>query len=252
MKYGGNTACVEIRCGNQVLIFDAGSGLRQLGHALANERPGQIHLFLSHYHIDHIMGLPFFAPLYSAECAMSLWGAYSEAECDVEHALRRLMSEPLFPVQLGDLRARLKFQDFRSGETLNPSPDITIRTTPLRHPGGATGYRVEYGGKCVAYLSDMEFPEGAIDAGVLALAYSSDLVILDTTYTDQELPLHAGWGHASWQQGVRLASLSKAKRLCLFHHDPSHDDVFMDAVAKEVNAARPGTIVAYEGLCIHV
>ena len=251
LKYGGNTACIEIRCGQQILIFDAGTGIRLLGQFLEREHGfADINLFLSHYHIDHIMGLPFFAPLYSTEYAVSLWGAHSEPKRSVELALRKLMNEPLFPVQIGDLRARLEFRDFRAGDTLKPSPDIAILTAPLHHPGGATGYRIEYAGKNIAYLSDTEFPDGVIDPGILALARNADLVVLDTTYTDQELPIHRGWGHASWQQGVQLANRAKAKRLCLFHHDPSHDDAFMDTLAKEADGARSGTIVAYEGLRI--
>jgi phosphoribosyl 1,2-cyclic phosphodiesterase len=248
-RYGGNTACVEIRCGEQVLIFDAGTGIRHLGNALTEERRfARIDLFLSHYHIDHLLGLPFFAPLYSAEYAVSLWGAHSEPARGVEYALRRLMSEPLLPIQLGDFRAQLEFRDFRPGETLTPRPDITIRSAPLRHPGGATGYRIDYAGRSVAYLTDTELPNGKIDPAIIALAQNTDLVILDCTYTDEELPFHLGWGHASWQQGVHLANISNTKRLCLFHHEPKHDDAFMDAVARAADAARPGTIVSYEGL----
>jgi len=251
LKYGGNTACVEIRCGERILIFDAGSGIRQLGQSLASERRStQFDLFFSHYHIDHIMGLPFFAPLYSSDCAVTLWGARTSPGHGIEQALNGLMNEPLFPVRLGDLQARVTIRDFHAGETLKPEPDIALRTADLHHPGGATGYRVEYAGKSIAYLSDTELPDGTIAPGILAMAHDADLLILDCTYTDQELPLHRGWGHASWQQGVKLANASNAKRLCLFHHDPGHDDAFMDAVANEATAARLGTTVASEGMSI--
>jgi phosphoribosyl 1,2-cyclic phosphodiesterase len=251
LRYGGNTACVEIRCGEHLLILDAGTGLRQLGDALAKESQSmEIDIFLSHCHIDHIIGLPFFAPLYRTERAVSLWGGRLESAIDIEQALRRLMSHPLFPIQVGDFCAQLKFRDFRAGETLTPRAGITVRTAPLRHPGGATGYRIEYAGRSVAYLTDTEFPDGVIDPAILSLAHSSDLVILDSTYTDEELRLHRGWGHASWQQGIQLANISNTKQLCLFHHDPRHNDAFMDAVAKAAEAARAGTIVAYEGLRI--
>jgi phosphoribosyl 1,2-cyclic phosphodiesterase len=251
LRYGGNTACVEIRCGEHVLIFDAGTGIRQLGELLTKDaRAPEVDLFLSHYHLDHILGLPFFAPLHVAECTVTLWGGLHDPGTRVEHVLRRLMSDPLFPVPVRDLPAKIVYQDFCVAEILSPRHGITIRTAPLCHPGGATGYRIDYAGRSVAYLTDTEFPNGTIDAAVLALADNADLVILDCSYTDEELPAHLGWGHASWQQGIQLANKANTKQLCLFHHDPSHNDAFMDAVAKAADLARPGTIVASEGLKI--
>ncbi len=251
VRYGGNTACVEIRCGEHILIFDAGTGIRQLGDALVSEsRTMEVDLFFSHCHIDHIIGLPFFAPLYLTEQTVSLWAGHLGPEIAIDHALRRLMSYPLFPIQVEAFRANVKFRNFSAGDTLTPRPGITVRTAPLHHPDGATGYRIDYAGRSVAYLTDTEFPDVLIDPAILALAQNSDLVILDATYTDDELPTHIGWGHASWQQGVKLVNMAGAKALCLFHHDLDHDDTFMDAVAKAADAARPGTIVAYEGLRI--
>jgi len=249
IKYGGNTACVEVRCSGHLLILDAGTGIRPLGDALIKDgRTVDVDLFLSHYHIDHILGLPFFAPLHIAGTAVTLWGGHINHAAGIEHTLRKLMSDPLFPVPLGDLAARLEFRNFRASETLSPRDGITINTAPLRHPGGATGYRIDYAGRSVAYLTDTEFLDGVIDATVVALARRADLVILDSSYTDAELRLRRGWGHASWEQGIQLANMSNAKQLCLFHHDPSHDDAFMDAIAEAADAARPGTIVAREGL----
>jgi phosphoribosyl 1,2-cyclic phosphodiesterase len=123
-----------------------------------------------------------------------------------------------------------------------------LRTAPLNHPGGAIGYRIEYGGQSVAYITDVELGSGTIDPAVLALAKDAALVILDTTYTDEELPDHVGWGHSTWQQGVRLANAAAAKQLCLFHHDADHDDAMMDNIKTAAEAARPGTIVAREGM----
>ena len=253
MRYGGNTACVEVRCGEHILVLDAGTGIRQLGNTLVNERRIlEVDLFLSHCHIDHMVGLPFFAPLSLSGQTVSLWAGQLEPKITIEHVVRRFMSYPLFPVQIETFPANIKFRDFRPGDTLTPRPGITVRTAPLHHPGGATGYRIDYAGRNVAYLTDMEFPDGLIDPVILALAQNSDLVILDSTYTDDELPLHVGWGHASWQQGVKFANMANAKKLCLFHHDPDHDDAFMDAIAKAADAARPGTIVAYDGLQINM
>ena len=251
LKYGGNTACVEIRCGEHILVFDAGTGIRRLGDVLAKDpQRTDIDLFLSHYHIDHVIGFPFFKPLHMAEYAVTVWGANGHPTKDVEQGLRRLISEPLFPVSLVDLRAQLRFRNFRPSEILRPRPGVTIRTAPLCHPGGATGYRIEYAGRSVAYLTDTEFPDGVFEPAILALADRADLIILDCSYTTDELALHVGWGHASWEQGVRLADMTSAKQLCLFHHDPDHDDGFMDTIAQAAEAARPGTTVACEGLRI--
>jgi phosphoribosyl 1,2-cyclic phosphodiesterase len=127
-----------------------------------------------------------------------------------------------------------------------------LRTAALNHPGGATGYRIDYGGRSVAYITDIECGDGSLDPAVMALVRGASLVIVDTMYTDEELPSKMGWGHSSWQQGVRLAEEAAAGQLCLFHHDPEHDDASLDGIAREADAARPGTIVASEGLVIEV
>jgi phosphoribosyl 1,2-cyclic phosphodiesterase len=248
-RYGGNTSCVEVRCGDHVLIFDAGTGIRPLGHTLAKSSPNaDVDIFISHCHIDHLVGLPFFAPLFVKQQVVRVWAGHLQPKCSLHDAVRKLMSFPLFPVQTEDLPARIEFRDFRAGETITPRPDVALRTVALDHPGGATGYRVECGGRAVAYLTDTDVGYGTIDPALLALAQGASLVILDTTYTDEEMPSHVGWGHSSWQQGIRLADAAGAGRLCLFHHDPEHDDRFMDSVAAAADAARPGTIVAREGL----
>lgn len=251
VRYGGNTACVEIRCGDNVLIFDAGTGLRPLGQALLREgKIGDVDLFLSHGHIDHVVGLPFFAPLLKESDRLRLWAGNFRPIGGVAAAVGRLMSYPLFPIELGMLAGAIEFKDFHAGDALEPRADLRLRTAPLNHPGGATGYRVEYAGRSVAYLTDTDCENRSLDDGMEELARGADLLILDATYTDHELPAHRGWGHASWQEGVRLADAAGAKRLCLFHHAPDHDDSIMDGIAIAAEAARPGTIVAREGLQI--
>jgi phosphoribosyl 1,2-cyclic phosphodiesterase len=253
IRYGGNTCCVEVRCAESVLIFDAGSGLRPLGDALRKDgKIGDTDLFLSHGHLDHVMGLPFFAPLLKRGERLRVWGGSFQAIGGVKAACAALMSHPLFPIDLEMLSGSIEFNDFRAGDTLEPRPDVRIRTAPLRHPGGAIGYRLEYAGRALAYVTDTEKADGSYDAGILALAESADLVIVDATYTDDELPAHRGWGHSSWQQGVELATAAGAKRLCLFHHDPARDDERMDAIAAAAEAQLPGAIVAREGLHIEL
>ena len=251
LRYGGNTPCVEVRCGDHTLIFDAGTGIRPLGDALVQAaNTSDFDIFLSHGHIDHVIGLPFFAPLFVNDQVVRVWAGNLQPAGGVREAVRKLMSFPFFPLQVDALHAELEFHDFRAGETLTPRPGIVLRTAALNHPGGAIGYRIEYGGRSIAYVTDIELGDGPIDPGLLALTKDAALVILDTTYTDEELPAHVGWGHSTWQQGLRLAKAANAGRLCLFHHDPDHDDSFMDRVGAAAEAARPGTIVAREGLRI--
>jgi phosphoribosyl 1,2-cyclic phosphodiesterase len=249
--YGGNTSCVEVRCGSNTLIFDAGTGIRALGNALVREtHTPDYDIFLSHGHIDHVVGLPFFAPLFVTGQLVRVWAGNLRPTGGVHEAVRKLMSFPLFPLQVDALHAEIEFHDFDAGDVLNPHPDVTLRTAALHHPGGAIGYRIEYGGRSIAYVTDIELGDGPLDPAVLALTKDAGLLILDTTYTNEELPTHAGWGHSSWQQGIRLANAARVGQLCLFHHDPEHEDAFMHQIKADAAAARPGTVVASEGMRI--
>lgn len=253
VRYGGNTSCVEVKCGDHRLVFDAGSGLRVLGLALADE-PGSsdIDLFLSHSHIDHVIGLPFFVPAFVKGNRLRLWAGNLKAAGGVQETVRKLMSYPLFPIEIEAAQGKIEFNDFEPGDILTPRPGIKVMTTALNHPGGATGYRVEYGGRAMAYITDTELSADAMDPALLELARDASIVIIDTTYTDEELPEHVGWGHSSWQQAVRLANEAGVGKLYLFHHDPEHDDDEMDRIAAAAAKARPGTVVAREGLSIDI
>jgi phosphoribosyl 1,2-cyclic phosphodiesterase len=251
VRYGGNTSCVEIRCGRHLLIFDGGSGLRQLGNTLvASGRPVDLDLFYSHTHFDHVVGLPFFAPAYSAGNRVRFWAGHLKPALDIKTVLEKTMSAPLFPVPIDIFEARLDFRDFVAGETLTPHTGVKLVTAPLNHPDGATGYRVEFGGKSVAYITDTEHHAGQSDPNVLTLMHHADVAIYDCTYTDEEYPRHRHWGHSTWEEGVRLAKQAHVKQLVIFHHDPSHTDSIMDQIATDAAKARPGTVVAHEGLVL--
>ena len=253
VRYGGNTSCVEVKCGDRRLVFDAGSGLRMLGLALADEPgPVDIDLFLSHCHIDHLIGLPFFVPAFVTGNWLRLWAGNLKAAGGVQETVRKLVSYPLFPIEIEAAQGKIEFNDFTPGDVLTPRPNINVMTTALNHPGGATGYRVEFGGRAMAYITDTELGADAIDPALLELARDASIVIIDTTYTDEELPEHVGWGHSSWQQAVRLANEAGVGKLYLFHHDPEHDDDEMDRIAAAAAKARSGTVVAKEGLSIEI
>lgn len=250
-RYGGNTACVEIRCGDRLIILDAGSGLRPFGLTLLGTAV-DADLFFSHCHLDHIWGLPFFKPCYVPETRLCLWAGHLLPRYHLRDMLKRLMDEPLFPGGLDLFKAQIDFRDFRCGETLHPRPEITLRTAPLNHPNRATGYRIEHGGHAMAYVTDTEHVPGTLDENVLALARDADLMIYDSTYSDEEYPAHAGRGHSTWQQGLRLADAAGARRLAIFHHNPVRDDAALDRLSEQVERMRPGTVVAAEGLVLRL
>ncbi|HZP79388.1 MAG TPA: MBL fold metallo-hydrolase [Pseudolabrys sp.] len=250
LRYGGNTACIEVRCGDHLVVLDGGSGLRALGEAVAPNAALDADILFSHFHLDHVIGLPFFRPAYDPSTRLRLWSAPSISGETLAEVLPRLMSTSLFPVSTASLKAALDFRTFQRGDVLALNAAIRVRTAALNHPGGATGYRIEHGGKAIVYVSDVEHYDGAIDPQIAALAADADLLVYDANYTDAEYAQHVGWGHSTWKEAVRLADAAKVKQLALFHHDPSHGDAMMDQIGAAAGAARPGTFVAREGASV--
>ncbi len=250
MRYGGNTSCLEVMCGDKLFIFDAGTGVHELGARLGDPEKLEADVFFSHTHFDHICGFPFFRPAFKPENELRIWAGHLLPERTVREVLIYLMMDPLFPVPIDTMRAKMSFCDFVAGDTLTPQDGVTVRTAELNHPNGATGYRVEYDGRSICYVTDTEHVPDKLDKKILELIDGADVFIYDSTYTDQEYPDHVNWGHSTWQEGVRLANEAKVKSFVVFHHDPDHDDNFMDGVAADVARARPGSIVAQEGMTL--
>lgn len=251
LRYGGNTSCLEVRCGERLLILDAGTGMRYLGNALS-EQGGRIDadLLLTHTHYDHIGGLPFFRPMFVPENCFRVWAGHLLPDYTVHQALDDMMVAPLFPVPLGILRAQIEFNDFHAGESLALGDDIEVRTAALNHPNGATGYCIGFGGKSICYVTDTEQLNDGLDQNVLGLAQGADIFIYDCSFTAEEYPDRVGWGHSTWQEGVRLSEAAGVGTFVVFHHDPDHDDAFMDEVSRQVLARRPASVVARDGMVL--
>jgi phosphoribosyl 1,2-cyclic phosphodiesterase len=248
--YGGNTSCIEVSAGDHKIILDAGTGLRELGRKLLADGVKKADLLLTHTHWDHINGFPFFTPAFSQDFELEIRGGHLRGRGGIRAALEGQMAQPMFPVPLEQLHADMEFHDFDSGDSFQLGDDILVKTAPLNHPNGATGYRIEYAGKAMCYVTDTEHIPGSPDENILELIAGADIVIYDSTYTDDEFPAHVGWGHSTWQEGVRLCQQAGAKKLAIFHHDPDHEDDFMAKVEEEAKATWDGALVAREGMTI--
>jgi phosphoribosyl 1,2-cyclic phosphodiesterase len=246
LGYGGNTACVEIRLSNNDLfIFDAGTGIRELGLALHSQAgmPRHIHILFSHFHWDHIQGLPFFGPLYDSNCSITFYSTCYTGP--LRESLAAQMAGPYFPVNFEAASAKKNFVEL--GEAPLAVGDLTIRTFPMNHPQGAGGYRIESSGASVVYAPDREHGHEELDARLRECARDADILIHDAQYTPEEYQRFQGWGHSTWQEAVSVARESKAKQLVLFHHDPSHDDAAVSAIEENARACFANTIAAREG-----
>jgi phosphoribosyl 1,2-cyclic phosphodiesterase len=252
-RYGGNTLCVEARCGPHLVILDAGSGLRELGAALAARGVSvDADILLSHTHLDHICGVPFFQAMHDPGARIRFWGGHLAPPSNIAEALRMSWRPPLMPNMDGEFRAHIAINDFAAGDRLQLHPGLCVGTTTLCHPGNAVGYRIEWAGASVCYITDTEHPADGLDANLLHFVAGVDLLIYDATYTEAEYQSRVGWGHSTWEAGTSLADAAAVGRLVLVHHDPSHDDIVMDTIADAAAGRRPGTLVAREGMTIMV
>ena len=242
--YGGNTACVEIRCGGRILMLDCGTGAREMGLALAQEFEGrqlELHTFIGHTHWDHIQGFPFFAPAYVPSSRLKLYSLRG-AEKSLQKVFTGQMDASYFPVTLGDLAAHLDFVEI--GEEVRVG-EVRVTHTYLNHPGIAIGFRIEYGGRAIVYVSDHESysrMSGAndhnrkLDRELSHFARGADLYIREAQYTAEEYPSKRAWGHSVWSDVLDCAHAASAKKLALTHHDPMHDDAQLDDIAEQALA----------------
>lgn len=253
MRYGGNTSCVEVRVGDNLYIFDCGTGFRILGRALHREFNGRsfsAHVFVSHFHWDHIQGLPFFEPLYDNQQNHFQFHCSSRTR-SLKRVFEEQMASPYFPVGLNEMRARQDFYDLdEKGLDLG---DVRLRTMWLNHPQGCMGFRMETKDGVMVYATDNEPGDAAFDKNVRELAAGADVLIYDAQYLPEEYEARRrGWGHSHWREAVNVAMESGAKELILFHHDPDHDDACIDKVVKEASNYYARVRAAAEGMQIEL
>ncbi len=236
-RYGGNTPCVSIEDGPGLLVLDAGTGIRRLGEALAARRhTGAVDVLLSHTHLDHIQGLPFFAPIHDADAKVRIFGP-APGPISLHETLGRLMTPPLWPAHYASTAERLKVIEITAREFLTDY--FQVRTIALRHPGRTLGYAISplAGGSSVNYMTDNELgpwtgvPDWQVE--LVGFLRNGEVLIHDATYDEHEIRDRAGWGHSSANQAVDLAVAAGVRKLILFHHAPEHRDDEIDRILAE-------------------
>ena len=252
VRYGGNTACVEVRDGSDaLLILDAGTGLVELGRHMAQNGKSSldIELFLSHLHWDHIQGIPFFRPAYDAKNHLRIYAPVHPVP--LKDLLGMGMDDPFFPVDLDAIPARIDMDEIPSGggKTIG---HFKVRATKIHHPAPALAYRVEADGAAVVYATDTEDPFSGTENPVIALAADADVLVHDGQYLDDDYK--KGWGHSTIATAVDVAVRARVKRLVLYHHDPDRTDDMLDKIGADAQrlARERGSsaevLVAYEGM----
>ena len=202
VSFGGNTSCIEVAVGGQTIIFDCGTGLRNLGHWVMRKNIKKAHILMSHTHWDHINGFPFFSPAFRTGHEFTIMaGHLFDKDVTIKQVMAGQMTQPTFPVPIEAMKATLNFEDFKAGDRFELPGGVKIRTVLLRHPDHATDYRVEHKGASLCYVTDTEHVVGKPDQTILGLIEGADMVIYDCTYTDKEFPGKIGWGHSTWQEG---------------------------------------------------
>ncbi len=252
-RHGGNTPCVEVRAGEHIIVFDLGTGIREFGQSING--PLTASVFVSHYHYDHLQGLPFFGPIFDPRSRLTIRGPTRNGRT-VKEVLSGQMQQPFFPVTAEMVfRAQVEYQAFSAGDRVRVG-EATVSSIELNHPGGNLGYRVDLHGRSVVYATDTEHGTDR-DAQLVQFSKGADLFIYDAMYTDEEYlggkgSPKIGWGHSTFENAVRLAREANVKTLVLFHHDPTRTDDALDELVKQVRKEFRSTLAAREGLALKV
>lgn len=256
-KYGGNTTCIKIvrEKVNRIAILDAGTGIRKLGKEIVEEGVNQqiINIVFSHFHWDHIQGFPFFLPAYNPNQKIGIlaMGRRGEAH-DLKGIFSQQMQEEYFPIQMEMMGAQFEFLSYGDEEVIQGA---FVKSIPQFHKrsGGSYGFRLDDEGVSLVVCTDLEYVNGIIDPAIVAFAKDADLLIHDGQFTEEEYHnKFKGWGHATWEQAVEVAERAHVKKLVITHHDPDHDDAFLDDLEKKCQKTFPNSLFAKEGMEILV
>jgi phosphoribosyl 1,2-cyclic phosphodiesterase len=255
-RYGGNTPCLQLEApdGTQ-FILDCGTGLRALGSRWTSPADGRhagTHILVTHYHWDHIQGIPFFAPLYAENNEFHFYSFRSKflGKDSLKQVFETQMALPYFPVDMSAMNARRKFQEVESGDSFTVGEN-RISTRALNHPQGCLGFRIETPAGIVVYATDNEPGDPALDQSLRELAAGADIFINDAQYSPEQLATtRKGWGHSTWLEGVKVARQAGAKTLVLFHHDPDSTDRMVDGLLRQAREDFDSVFAASEGMVI--
>jgi len=248
-KFGGNTTCIGFYHHDRIGIFDAGTGVRAAGKDILERDIYQknITIVFTHFHWDHIQGLPFFPPAYSPDRVISLMVLGKSRKIkNLEKVITQQMSGEYFPIALNKMGARFNFMMVNRENIPNFYKTHTY-SMKLNHPGGCFGYRIEVEGKVIVICTDVEH-EGKINNKVVEFSRNADLLIHDAQFTDEELESHQGWGHSSYSQAMEVAEMAEVKQLAMTHHDPRHDDEFLRKMEKMCQDRFKDCVLARDGM----
>lgn len=259
VRFGGNTPCVQLQIGSHLLILDAGTGICSLGQrlqAMSDGKPVEGTLLITHAHWDHIQGFPFFTPAFQAANRFCIYGTGS-GDVSFSEILHGQMCGPYFPVGMSEMEAELQLVEIVPGCEWELPAGITVKTFANNHPNGGVSYRIEHEGRSCSYISDLEHHREP-DTALATFVHGTDLLIYDANYTLLEYegiagsPARIGWGHSTWEEGIKLFHAANARRLAFFHHDPNRSDTELEEMEREVQKTEPDCFAAREGMVIEL
>lgn len=251
MLFGGDTSCVEVRtAGNELVILDMGTGIRNLGKEIIKDHDGPktINIFLSHFHFDHVMGFLVFPPLFDSSYTINIYG-YNKSTSTKSFS-DKILDPTFWPVGIDVLQAKINFIDL-DGEPLKIGSDTLVSYALHPHPGYATSYKVETNGFSIVYTTDCEHPKKHFNKNVENIARNADILIHDSHFNRSDLINHKGWGHSSWETTIKLAEKVNVNKAVLYHYNPHYNDDQLLEIENKAKKAFKNTIASKQGLKIN-
>lgn len=255
VRYGGNTSCMTMRVAGQLLIFDGGTGLRVLGMHLLSKMPVEAHIFFTHCHWDRIQGFPFFVPAFIPINRFHIHGGSASNGASIEQRLKEQMLPPNFPVPIQIMGSDMKFYELEPEDAVELD-GVRVETSVLNYLNRTTGYRVSCEGYSAVYATDTLLGTNSLDRNLLHLARNADLLIYDANYSQlkesNSKSFKTDWKDFIWKSGIEVAKAAGVKQLVMCHHDPAHNDDFLDRVESQVKSAFPNGLLAREGMILEI